>query len=211
MDLHMIACVAQGGALDGFKPSRLDRLYFRALTLAADPGAMAGELLAVAGQAADGQADLQAVAALVEAAGRQRSGPRAAVIVGRRTFDAIGGRPFPGRDTVVISRSVPPRCLAKDCEPGRRVWWHSGLWPAIAWATEKGARHCWIAGGGEVYAQALAWAGLRCDLYLTRLGIRAAAAKVYMPRLEGWAATWSSMRIDADRRRLVFEHLARTQ
>ena len=72
------------------------------------------------------------------------------VIMGRKTYESIG-KPLPGRETIVVTRdvgfSVPGVLAAPD------------LAAAIALARDRavamGADEVVIAGGGEIYAQAL--------------------------------------------------------
>ena len=78
------------------------------------------------------------------------------VIMGRRTFEAIG-RPLPGRDNIVITRN---RGFAA---PGCRIA-HS-LDAAIAAAGDAG--QLFIIGGAEIYAAALP---LASRLHLTEIG-----------------------------------------
>ncbi len=75
------------------------------------------------------------------------------LIMGRKTFDSIG-RPLPGRETYVLSRT--PRNI-----PNVHSITHLDMLDQLA--TEK---IVWIAGGGEIYRQMLP----RCEtLYLTRV------------------------------------------
>lgn len=78
------------------------------------------------------------------------------IIMGRKTFDSIG-KPLPGRTTVVVTRNrkleLPPGCLVA----------HS-LDEAVAACV--GGQEAFIAGGAELYTQALPLAD---TLYLTEL------------------------------------------
>jgi dihydrofolate reductase len=75
------------------------------------------------------------------------------LIMGRKTFDSIG-RPLPGRETYVLSRT--PRNIPN-------VHCFNNLDMLDQLATDKTV---WIAGGGEIYRQMLP----RCEtLYLTRV------------------------------------------
>ena len=77
------------------------------------------------------------------------------LVMGRRTFEAIG-RPLPGRETIVLSRSG-------FTAPGTRTVVDEA---ALAAAVEDDAREVWVAGGAEIYSLLLP----RCsDLYLTRV------------------------------------------
>jgi dihydrofolate reductase len=69
------------------------------------------------------------------------------LVMGRATFDAIG-RPLPGRRTIVITRS--------------RAWQHADIEVAHSFpdalALAGPADEVFVAGGGQVYAEALPWA-----------------------------------------------------
>ena len=77
------------------------------------------------------------------------------LVMGRRTFESIG-RPLPGRETVVLSRSG-------FTAPGTRSVADEA---ALAAAVDDDPRDVWVAGGAEIYALLLP----RCsDLFLTRV------------------------------------------
>ena len=67
------------------------------------------------------------------------------LIMGRKTFDSIG-RPLPGRTTIIVTRN--PDYTADDC----RVT--GSLDEALAEA-EKLEKPVYVAGGGEIYRQAI--------------------------------------------------------
>jgi len=98
------------------------------------------------------------------------------LIMGRRTFEAIG-RPLPGRRTIVVTRD--PGWSAAGVETAH------GLDAAVAAA---GAGEVFIAGGGEIYALALADAGA---LRLTHVHM-AADGEVRFPAIDwsAWRETW---------------------
>jgi dihydrofolate reductase len=75
------------------------------------------------------------------------------LVMGRKTFESIG-RPLPGRETIVLSRSG-------FSHPG--VQCVTSL-EALPEPTED--RRIFICGGAQIYFQALPWCG---DLYLTRV------------------------------------------
>ena len=89
------------------------------------------------------------------------------LVMGRKTFESIG-RPLPGRETIVLSRSG---------------FSHSGVQtiasldqlPALA-----GDRQVFICGGAEIYRQALP---LCSDLYLTHVK-RAVEGDAFFPPVE---------------------------
>ena len=78
------------------------------------------------------------------------------IIMGRKTFESIG-RPLPGRQTVILSRSdysAPETITIQDSGSIESVAEHS---------------HIWVAGGAEIYKLMLP----RCkDLYLTRVHLK---------------------------------------
>ena len=90
------------------------------------------------------------------------------LIVGRRTFESIGG-PLPGRMMIVLTRQVhfrPPECqVARDLDE------------AIALAGD--ADEIFIAGGGTIYRQALPLA----DRVLLTLVPGAYEGKIVFPEL----------------------------
>lgn len=77
------------------------------------------------------------------------------LVMGRRTWDSIG-RPLPGRRTVVVSRR--PDLAVPD-----EVTVAPSLDAALALAEAAGETEVFIAGGGEIYRQALSRAD-RLDL-----------------------------------------------
>lgn len=68
------------------------------------------------------------------------------VIMGRKTFDAIG-KPLPGRVNIVISRGQQPA--------HEGIVTAGGLDEALDKAAKSGSRKAFIIGGGEIYRQAL--------------------------------------------------------
>lgn len=73
------------------------------------------------------------------------------LVMGRKTFESIG-RPLPGRETIVLSRSS---------------WSHAGVQTVASLDEVKslaGDRQVFICGGAQIYAQALP---LCSDLFLT--------------------------------------------
>ena len=89
------------------------------------------------------------------------------LVMGRKTYESIG-RPLPGRDTYVLSRT--------PCEiPG--VYSFTDL---EALDHLKTNQTIWIAGGGEIYKQMLS----KCtELYLTRVH-RSVAGDAFFPEFE---------------------------
>ncbi|HEU5068994.1 MAG TPA: dihydrofolate reductase [Verrucomicrobiae bacterium] len=91
------------------------------------------------------------------------------LVMGRKTFESIG-RPLPGRETIVLTRSD---------------WTHSGVKVAAGLdqlpLAEDDPRTIFIAGGAEIYRQALP---LCAELLLTVVK-REVAGDVLFPPFEG--------------------------
>jgi dihydrofolate reductase len=68
------------------------------------------------------------------------------LLMGRKTFESIG-RPLPGRHTLILTRD---RSFKRE---GTHTV-HS-FEEALKWCEERGEEHLFIAGGGEIYKQAL--------------------------------------------------------
>ena len=91
------------------------------------------------------------------------------LIMGRKTFESIG-RPLPGRKTIIISRN--PEYRAADCSVAQ------SLNAAIALCSET--ETVFIAGGGEIYMEALPRAEA---IYLTVLD-REAEGDILFPEFD---------------------------
>lgn len=89
------------------------------------------------------------------------------LVMGRRTWDSIG-RPLPGRETMVLSRS--PLLI-----PGARVV--SGI-EELRLATSTADRQVWICGGAEIYRQLLPDCS---DLYLSLVDAEPDGDAVFPP------------------------------
>lgn len=91
------------------------------------------------------------------------------LVMGRKTFESIG-RPLPGRETIILSRS----CFTA---PGTRTAVDEASLDRMVAAE---SRPVWVAGGGEIYRQLLS----RCDsLFLTRVK-RVVAGDAFFPEFE---------------------------
>jgi len=101
------------------------------------------------------------------------------MIMGRKTFESFGGKPLPGRDHIVISRSPQP-----DQE---RVFWVTSIDEAIEKANALTDDEIMICGGGEIYKQTLDTID---RLYLTVVG-RDYEGDTTFPTLNwnGWVKT----------------------
>lgn len=80
------------------------------------------------------------------------------VVMGRKTFESLGGKPLNGRVNIIITRQ-------KDWSHEGVVVVHS-LADAIFFAKESDYKEVFIAGGGEIYAQAMSQAN---KIYMTRV------------------------------------------
>lgn len=89
------------------------------------------------------------------------------LVMGRKTFESIG-KPLPGRDTIVLSRTG---------------WSHPGVQTVANLEETKartGDRHVFICGGAQIYAQALP---LCSDLFLTLVN-REVQGDAFFPAFE---------------------------
>ena len=84
------------------------------------------------------------------------------VIMGRKTFDSVGGKPLTGRTNIVISRQEG---LTSEYE---NVWFATSLDDAIEQAKKLETKEIMIAGGAQIYGQALPVAN---RIYLTRVHV----------------------------------------
>lgn len=80
------------------------------------------------------------------------------VVMGRKTFESLGGKPLNGRVNIIITRQ-------KDWSHEGVVVVHS-LADALFFAKESDYKEVFIAGGGEIYAQAMSQAN---KIFMTRV------------------------------------------
>jgi dihydrofolate reductase len=84
------------------------------------------------------------------------------LIMGRKTFEALGNKALPGRFNIVISRNTG--YSAGDPQVQEAI----SLTHAIDLAAKMDAREAFIGGGGQIYKESI----LLCDLiYLTRVQV----------------------------------------
>jgi dihydrofolate reductase len=82
------------------------------------------------------------------------------VIMGRKTFEALGNKPLPGRFNIVISRRSGFTSQSPD------VQYTDSLMKAIELAKKMDAKEAFIGGGGQIYKESI----LICDtIYMTRV------------------------------------------
>ncbi|TBR19100.1 MAG: dihydrofolate reductase [Chitinophagaceae bacterium] len=94
------------------------------------------------------------------------------VVMGRKTFDSMGGKPLSGRKNIIITRQ-------KDWK-AEGVISASDLESAIAVAEKIDAKELFVIGGGEIYLQTLPLAN---TIYLTRVHAEI-LGDVFFPELD---------------------------
>lgn len=73
------------------------------------------------------------------------------LVMGRKTFESVGGKPLPGRPHVIVSRGPAIDVPGVETQPSLQA----ALERAHAIAITSGVDEVCIAGGGEIYRQAL--------------------------------------------------------
>lgn len=82
------------------------------------------------------------------------------LIMGRKTFEALGNKPLPGRFNIVISRKPGYSAGNPDVQEA------DSILKAIELAKKTDAKEAFIGGGGQIYKESL----LLCDtIYMTRI------------------------------------------
>jgi dihydrofolate reductase len=84
------------------------------------------------------------------------------VIMGRKTFESVGSKPLSGRTNIIVSRQEG---LKSDYE---NVWFAKSLDDAITLAKKLETKEIMIAGGAQIYEQAMPIAN---RIYLTRVHV----------------------------------------
>lgn len=100
------------------------------------------------------------------------------VIMGRKTFESLSGEPLPGRVNIVVTRQ-------KNWEK-KKVIPVTSLDDAIFFSQQHDYKEVLIAGGGEIYREALPIAH---KVYLTRVHAVFNDADTYFPELD--TAKWT--------------------
>ena len=106
------------------------------------------------------------------------------VIMGRKTFESVGSKPLTGRTNIIISRQEG---LTSQYD---NVWFASSLEEAIEHAKKLETKEIMIAGGAQIYEQALPVAN---RIYLTRVHVHL-EADAFFPSfaVDEWNLTRSS-------------------
>ena len=107
-----------------------------------------------------------------------------AVVMGRKTFESLGGKPLPNRLNVVLSRRPPPG-------PNRpNLWFRSSLAQSLAEIAAADAGRAFVIGGAEVYKIALRVVD---TMYLTLVHARV-PCDTFFPAYD--ESTWEQVRLD---------------
>lgn len=106
------------------------------------------------------------------------------VIMGRKTFESVGSKPLTGRTNIIISRQEG---LTSQYD---NVWFAASLDEAIEQAKKLETKEIIIAGGAQIYEQALPIAN---RIYLTRVHVHL-EADAFFPEfsVDEWDLTRSS-------------------
>ena len=106
------------------------------------------------------------------------------VIMGRKTFESVGSKPLTGRTNVIVSRKEG---LKSNYE---NVWFATSLDEAIEQAKKLETKEIMIAGGAQIYEQALPIAN---RIYLTRVHVNL-EADAFFPEfpVDEWNLTKSN-------------------
>lgn len=96
------------------------------------------------------------------------------VIMGRKTFASLAGKPLPGRTNIVITRDTESIPLQHG------LWVCGSLEGAIEKARSTDCREAFVIGGGDIYRQSMSIAD---KIYLTRVYGEFKEADVFFPQI----------------------------
>jgi dihydrofolate reductase len=82
------------------------------------------------------------------------------LIMGRKTFEALGNKPLPGRFNIVISRQSGYKAGNSEVQEA------NSLFKAIELAGKTDSKEAFIGGGGQIYKESLL---LTDTIYMTRV------------------------------------------
>ncbi len=98
------------------------------------------------------------------------------LIMGRKTFESLGGKPLPGRMHLVVSSD--PKAASEN------VIWFNSIFRALKYAERQGEKEVFIIGGGQIYKSALS---LIDRLYLTEIQAEVKGDTFFPPlSLKNW-------------------------
>jgi dihydrofolate reductase len=111
------------------------------------------------------------------------------VLMGRKTFEALGNKPLKGRANIVITRN-------KSYKPNGAVVVVNKVKDAVFFAKQNDYKEIMVIGGGEIYKMLLPKA---TKVYLTRVHASFTEADAFFPSLNEkvWTRT-SNQDFDAD-------------
>lgn len=115
------------------------------------------------------------------------------LIMGRKTFEALGNKPLPGRFNIVISRQPGYKTGNRDVQEA------DSLAKAIELAGKTDAKEAFIGGGGQIYKESL----LLCDtLYMTRVHAQLEGDAFFPPIPEDVFHLVHSKKVPADEKHI---------
>jgi len=98
------------------------------------------------------------------------------LIMGRKTFESLGGKLLPGRMHLVVSSD--PKAASEN------VIWFNSIFRALKYAERQGEKEVFIIGGGQIYKSALS---LIDRLYLTEIQAEVKGDTFFPPlSLKNW-------------------------
>jgi len=97
------------------------------------------------------------------------------IIMGRKTFISIAGKPLPGRINIVVTRQ--PSMI----EETNNLWVVKSLEEAYKRAVETDCKEVFVIGGGEIYEQSISTAD---KIYLTRVHSSFPEATVFFSKID---------------------------
>jgi dihydrofolate reductase len=164
MTVSLIACIAEDGALNGFKPSSLDRNFFKAMTLASSPDDLWDTFSYLAESSCEDTTAFLKESAHVSLQALKEGKAQNTVLIGRKTWEDTGWwglakKTLPGRHTLVMMRNP---CITRGVHC---VWSIAG---AKGFCDYVQSPHLWIAGGAQIYTLALQCAELTTT-YITEI------------------------------------------
>lgn len=171
MNIAIIACVSSDGALNGFAPSPLDRLFFKMMTLVPDHNSIFQRFSDALEEGLDAYYLLREMLIAL-----QEEENRNAVLVGRRTWEdarpwGLNQQPLEGRHVIVLTHEPDPVGSAIACS----------IEQAMDCSAYMQAQNLWIAGGAQVYHQALAHPAVTVA-YLTQMDVESQNAMDWWPQ-----------------------------
>lgn len=98
------------------------------------------------------------------------------LIMGRKTYVSVGERPLPGRPHFIVTRNPDYHPTGVETSPSLET----AIDAAKAKAAELGVEEIFVAGGGEIYRQAMPLADI---LYVTHVDVEV-EGDTYFPKID---------------------------